>query len=101
MIPKYKMRTAKRIDNGESVTGYYFYTEGDNKHWIWKCGEFKREIDPDTLEPVRVKPIKVYDDYCKADRYKCPNCNNYIITGAHFCQWRDCGMAIDWEEIGE
>lgn len=33
-----------RVDNGDLVYGYYVYTKGDNKHWIIKLGEYKREV---------------------------------------------------------
>lgn len=103
MIPEYNMKIAKRLDNSEEITGFYAFVgwTGARKHYIvpvFASTLYGIEVAPDTIKPMKVKPIKIYDDYMKIDRYKCPNCNRYISTGIRFCHWENCGMAIAWEE---
>ena len=119
MKPERAMWQGKRLDNGEMVTGYYVYTSGDDKHWILKLNEFKREVDPATVEPVAVK-VEVErqrirwggDVFNKCDResYGCPNCNNTISRQVFHkdkavemiaCKPRycgRCGQRLDWSD---
>lgn len=115
-ILEYYQYEAERCDNGEMVRGYYtrehFFgaTFGDFiyrdrvdtslglKGIIWLDGE-KCRVKRESVRRVAVEPIEEYNDYEKRNTYKCPNCKRRIIPESHFCQWRNCGMAIDWNEI--
>jgi endogenous inhibitor of DNA gyrase (YacG/DUF329 family) len=99
MNERYLVR-GQRIDNGESVEGYYVYTCGDDKHWILKLGEYKREVEPVTVEPISVKPQK--DEGYKS--FKCPNCKKLWLPSDsgikeglyNYCCI--CGQRLDMSE---
>ena len=102
MIKERFMVTGKRLDNGETVTGY-LYRENDriegyvvngiNSHF------FRVDVDPETVEPVAVKPIIEQLENCK--RIECPNCgktwamSNNVEIPAEYC--RHCGQRLCWE----
>lgn len=51
------------------------------------------EIAPNTIEPVKVRPIKI------KEFFRCPNCNVAFILDfgiTPFCG--NCGQALDWSE---
>lgn len=116
MILEYNMRSAVSIESGEQVDGYY--AADKDKHYILSWAGFRSmcneksscftaeacEIDPATLEPVRVEP-KMQDLYGGPDRSRymatlphCPNCDKMLdyLKKLQFCQ--GCGMALDWNK---
>jgi hypothetical protein len=114
--------TAKRLDNGEKITGllcppthpayvtekWYVAIENTpesvNMHndmynllhpaGLWEC----EEIDIETVEPA-TKPVK-HEPHAVGD-YRCPNCNAAFFEGAgrfNFCG--NCGQGLrDWREM--
>lgn len=95
--------SAVPVGGGERTTGYYAHIgwTGRQKHYIipgYASNFYGIEIDPATIEPVRVKPILVYDDYEKRHRPKCPSCGRYIREETTFCYWPDCGQAVEWQD---
>jgi len=102
-IPEYHMRSGVPVGGGERVTGYYIdriSVDGkksepiifnDSKH---PNGWYSVEVDPETLEPIRVKPIRI-----GRQAFQCPQCNmimNPFGQATNFCH--HCGMALDWSK---
>jgi len=64
------------------------------------------EVDPETIEPVRVKPIFDPTEYLPESIY-CPNCNYDLMGGIDPDAEHDpphcweCGQALDWSDGGE
>lgn len=64
----------------------------DNNHYV---------IYPDTIEPVKVKPI-FKPNGCCPDALYCPNCNYDLMGGIELDAEHDppycweCGMALYW-----
>lgn len=78
---------------GERITGYIIGLSRKFLNVIDKYGEgCLVAVDPDTIEPVRVKPIRYQKSY-----HECPNCQAYVHDQYPHCP--DCGMALDWNEV--
>ena len=106
MDEKRYMVTAKRVDTGETIRGYYVGPMGCtgtrySKHSIYHASGPRTEIDPDTIEPVRVKPIAK-----NTGHFHCPSCNVAYLTYTEdgkihnttpFCG--NCGIRLDWEGV--
>jgi len=124
MIPECYQVSAVPADGGERVAGYLFKPNAplfDHNFGTWIIDETAFnfltwlegsrasvalnlfEIDPATVEPVRVKIKYEYGEY------RCPNCNAWFVAVnkndidngrfselTPFCG--NCGMAIDWSE---
>ena len=111
-IPERYMVTAKRLDDGETVTGYYenFYIRDTDKYVDTVCGKDIDVgksfvlVDPDTVEPVAVKAVYEED----SDLGLCPNCGDVAEIFEHigddkgewvqfdYCPY--CGQRIDRSE---
>lgn len=119
-IAEYNMRSAVPVEGGERVTGYYckrlmcglkgprqvdmiqVAVASDHLRWI--------EVDPSTIEPVRVRPIIETEDEngipYEFIHYRCPNCRQIFTQeckGQKENLYRpkyhsECGMALDWSE---
>lgn len=104
MIPERYMVTAVTVDGGERVTGYLIPIVGGK--WViaasdgvvpygceyaYGVDDFI-EIDPTTIQPVKVKPSH--------ETYLCPNCDSLLDPSRywlhHYCP--SCGMALDWQD---
>jgi len=99
------MVRGKRVDNGEWVIGYFIKRlplggEGiaeslifnDKKH---ADGWYSAVVDPATVEPVAVKPIR---ESTLVGDYICPNCGVAFMAGfgvTNYCG--NCGQRLDWE----
>lgn len=101
------------VDGGERVTGYYIVCWGMDyimpKDAVYSDDEFPNfiQVDPATIEPVRVRPIVNYITKSQAD-VNCPNCESLIFRCFMIGDWNEsqkrheycksCGMALDWSE---
>ena len=104
MNEKRFMVTANRVDNGDTITGYYLKSGECAFVWV-EPEDGKRtitdssiEVDPATIEPVAM-PVK-NQDY---DYGRCPNCENEVSYDSaeydqpQYCYW--CGQRISWAAI--
>lgn len=97
MIDERFMVNAMSPEGNVKIQGYYCKLYGMRNgirretHNIF-CNDMFHEIDPATIEPVRVKPDK--NEFFVF----CPNCKRVFTTGIDIgCNnCMDCGMAIDW-----
>lgn len=118
MIPEYNMRSAIPINGGERVVGYLTqhlidgdltktktrsFIQWDTMDEIGKVYLNKCEVDSDTIELIKAKPITQRWNGIEGRPYKlCPNCNGLLGDGIGlseldiFCP--NCGIAINWEE---
>ena len=83
MIPEYYMVTGKLMDNGETVTGFYY--ERDNRIYIFPQNGYdsydRYEIDPSTVERVAVHPvIKMLPSKMIQGQHECYCCQNCGIV---------------------
>lgn len=92
MLNERYMVSAVPVDGGKRVTGYltlFYFDDVGLSLAIQDAHNFNKfyKIDPDTIEPVRVKAIKDFG-------WICPNCNQRSVSGkVNHCQ--NCGMALD------
>lgn len=130
MNEKRHMKQAKRLDNGELAIGYLaksrpYLDKPDcivvDGEWfendLGLVAEHREQIDPDTVEDVAVKPIRVKWEFAQRDgqyRHFCPNCEPEcrvvkdenklehclnVFGQPNYCPW--CGQRIDWSGEGE
>jgi len=103
-IPERYMVSAVPVGGSRRVTGYLFKTWLCDRSFKWVIqSEYEThngtrlfEIDPITIEPVRVKPIS---ERTIAGDFRCPNCNAAFVAElgiTPFCG--NCGQALDWED---
>jgi len=111
--PKRYQVSAVPVGGEERVTGYLVHTgdypAGDESdeylrdYYVITNGYTQDEIIPETIEPVRVKPIFDPTEYLPESIY-CPNCNCDLMGGIDpdaehdppYC-W-ECGQAISWDD---
>ncbi len=109
MINARFMVTGKRLDNGETVTGYYFapldrrpephyhaailtldYMADINS----KVGDCIVEVDPASVEPVAVKVLR---ETGIIHSERCPNCHVHVSDNPYMQKYCDhCGQRLDW-----
>lgn len=102
-IPEYCQYKAERIDNGETVKGYYvFYQERSCQyppknppiidHRIVDTHYDFYSVKPETIRRVAIKPIFEWiDGY--GETPLCPNCKTTIYSDSFNC-CHSCGMAL-------
>ena len=103
------MVQGKRLDDGETVQGYYAFIPKSNfcahdRHLMFVVGDDQDDldcelVDPATVEPVAVKPVVNKNTWQKY----CPNCNvlcnNPFAPRAEYCG--KCGQRLDWRSSDE
>ena len=105
MTPERFQVTGKRVDNGETVTGYLYRGAGmrnGEEIEIFCIGmDFyeHHEIDPDSAEPVAVKVLDAH--WVQLGDKECPCCHRLFWHQSlanykpEFCDI--CGQRLDWE----
>jgi hypothetical protein len=101
MIKERFMVTGKRLDNGETVTGYYVSYFNGNSHVIFsnlnEDGVVRAwyRVDPATIKPVA---MMIGWDNQEAE-YCCPNCHVLLTDGStpKYCEY--CGQLLDWSVL--
>jgi len=80
------------VGGGDRVTGYLL--KYSNRLSIQDYSRTNGEIftiDPDTIEPVRVKPMDAY-------AMECPDCIRILSVEEKPNYCPNCGLALDWED---
>lgn len=77
-------------ENGRTYIAYgnYFYIETGSHGDKTLSTDIFYEVDPATIEPIKVQPVKSFG-------WICPNCNHEFVAPA-FAYCHDCGQALDW-----
>lgn len=89
--------TGKRLDNGETVTGYLSYLldfiPAIDVYNQFGLVEDSYNVNPDSIEPVATKVIG-----CVRRNFKCPNCEHPVVPShkAKYCC--ECGQRLSWQE---
>ena len=97
------------VGGGDRITGQYIHRDfctnkkdmETDQHFVTPDGFELIEVQHDTIEPVRVRPIKLPNEVGKYDYY-CRICHANLFQfekqDYKFCP--NCGMALDWSEAG-